>query len=175
MSALPHQCSALSKIHHPPLNNPSPLPIMPHRHVIILTLAAIILASASALAQAPAALGKLFDSSFRDNPAATETVITGSPLKPYSLNIFHSLETSSPTQIQELERAVRSDGASALWKETVARGGHLETGVYELPKGKKGRRYILFLNSGGKATAIFLQGKATPEQIKKLITTMSAD
>ncbi len=135
-------------------------------------------ATLHARANTPAALEALFNGPYHNHKNATETVITGAPLKPYSLSTFHSLAVrKDPALATALENAVKSDGAQAIWQETVNRGGRLESGVYELKSQNKTRRYILYLNSfisgGNEATIIYLEGKATPQQIKKLIKTIS--
>lgn len=148
-----------------------------NRYIYILIVTAMILAAGKASAQLPKGLAGLFDGPYLENKNATETIITGNPLKPYSLSLFHSLAVSDNANLAlPIEKAVRSDGAKAIWKETVNKGGRLESGVYELPKTKH-RRYILYLNSfiggGNEATVIYLEGKATPQQIKKLIKTIT--
>lgn len=137
----------------------------------------VISVTAAASAQVPGAIGRLFDGPFHNSPAATETVITGAPLKPYSLSLFHSLTiTGNSPAAKEMEQAVREDSRGALWEETESIGGRLRYGIYEL-KGERQRRYILFLNTfltgGDNATVIYLEGKATPEKIKRLINTIS--
>ncbi|MCM1029285.1 MAG: DUF6108 family protein [Pseudoflavonifractor sp.] len=146
------------------------------RHLLI-TLIALAVSALTSTSQVPAALEKLFDGPYTDNPSATETIITGDPLKPFSLNLFHSLSVKdNATLADEIEKAVRSDGKRSLWKETVMNGGRLQNGIYEL-KGNKRRRYILYLNTfisgGNDATVIYLEGSATPSQIKRLISTIS--
>lgn len=146
--------------------------------IFIILLVTIATASFSAAASAPEALASLFDGPYHENKNATETVITGAPLKPYSLSTFHSLAVKKdPALVLPLEKAVKADGAQAIWQETVNKGGRLESGVYELKPQNKIRRYILYLNSfisgGNEATIIYLEGKASPQQIKKLIKTIS--
>ncbi len=144
----------------------------------LLALTIIILSmSAGASAQVPAAIGRLFNGPYRSSPAATETIITGEPLKPYDLTLFHSLMITDDSQASSaLEKAVKADGKEALWEETESVGGRLRYAIYEL-RGKQKRRYILYLNTfpsgGNEATVIYLEGKATPSQIKRLITTIS--
>lgn len=151
---------------------------MKAKNLLILAIA-IMAVALSANAQTPTALAKLFDGPYQNNKAATELIITGSPLKPYSLSSFHSLGVKDdPALALPLEQAVKSDGAKALWKETVSKGGRLESGVYELPSENLiRRRYILYLNGfiGGRneAIVIYLEGRSTPEKIKKLIKEMT--
>lgn len=63
---------------------------MKAKNLLILAIA-IMAVALSANAQTPTALAKLFDGPYQNNKAATELIITGSPLKPYSLSSFHSL------------------------------------------------------------------------------------
>lgn len=144
---------------------------------LMTLVTALLMTAVTMAAQVPDALSRLFDGRYRDNPSATETVITGEPLKPYSLSLFHSLQIQGDaSQAVAIEKAVKADGARAKWKETVMKGGTLQSGVYELD-GKRRRRYILYLNTfadgGNDVTVIYLEGKALPEQIKKLIRTIS--
>lgn len=145
--------------------------------LIALLLITMASALATARAQTPEALAALFDGPYRDNKNATETIITGPPLSPYSLTTFHSLQVrGDPELAQPIEAAVKSDGLKAVWMETVHRGRRLESGVYELPATWH-RRYILYLNrfitGGNEATVIYLEGSADPDKIKKMIKTIS--
>ena len=146
--------------------------------IFLILLIAILKKSLNAAATTPASLAQLFDGTYQKKNHATETIITGAPLKPYSLSTFHSLAvTEDPLLALPLEKAAVADGAHALWKETVNKGGRMESGVYELKPQGKNRRYVLYLNSflsgGNEAIIIYLEGKATPQQIKKLIKTIS--
>jgi len=146
-------------------------------HRLLTLILAAAMATLATVAQVPAQLSTLFDGRYHDNPAATETVISGEPLKPYYLDVFHSLAVKGdPSLAAKIEQAVRTDGARAKWKETVMKGGKLQSGVYEL-ESKRRHRYILYLSTfvdgGDEATVIYLEGKALPGQIKKLIRTIS--
>lgn len=143
----------------------------------LLILTVLLLTSMTLAAQMPDALSALFGGKFRDNPAATETIIKGEPLKPYSLSRFQSLEIKGDPSVADFfEKAVKESTTDAIWHETVIKGGKLYSGVYELPA-KKHRRYILYLNTfqtgGNDVTVIYLAGSATHEKIRKLIRTIS--
>lgn len=148
-------------------------------HRLIILMAAMLAAALAASAQVPAAIATLFDGPYRNNPAATETVITGDALKSRNLSLFHSLSIEgNPELVSAIEKAVKADAATTEWIQTVTRGGKLQSSVYELPSyDKKRHRYVLYLNSfltgGNEAAVIYLEGKATPEQIKKLIKDMT--
>lgn len=134
--------------------------------------------SVLAMATPPKSLSELFNGGYRDSENAVETIITGEPLKPYSLSTFHSIEVkNNPALALPLEKAATAPDNEPLWKETILKGGSLQSGVYELPNEGKQRRYILYLNTflrgGNEATLIYLEGKATPAQVKKLIKTLS--
>ena len=74
----------------------------------LLILTVLLLTSMTLAAQMPDALSALFGGKFRDNPAATETIIKGEPLKPYSLSRFQSLEIKGdPSGADFCEKAVK--------------------------------------------------------------------
>lgn len=148
---------------------------MKHRILLIVTM--LIAMTTGAEAKVPEALERLFGGPYRDNPAATETIITGEPLKTYNLSMFHSLQLKGDSSLADtVEQAVKKAGSRAKWKETVFKAGRLQNGIYEL-EGNAPRRYILYLNTfltgGDDVTVIYLEGKAEPSMIKKLITTIS--
>lgn len=150
-------------------------------HRLIILTATLLVAALATSAQVPTAIASLFDGPYRNNPAATETIITGDALKSLRLSLFHSLSIEGkPEMATAIEKAVKADAATTEWIQTVTRGGKLQSAVYELASGdKKRHRYVLFLNSfpagGNEAIVIYLEGKATPEQIKQIIKQMTSD
>ena len=68
---------------------------------------------------------------------------------------------------------MRRDGADALSREVQFRDGRLFYGFYRLRRHNDLNRYIFFLNQlaagGNKVILIYLEGSASPEQVKKML------
>ena len=142
---------------------------------IILTMMA--LATMPVLAQSGLNINSLFDGRYKTNPYAAEYIVTGPAAWEIDLEVYHSLKVTQKEQQDLIESLVNKDGATAIDKEVQLRNGKLYYGFYTLSKTKKGRnRYIFFLNQNlakkspkNMVTLIYMEGKATPTQIKKLI------
>ena len=107
-------------------------------------------------------------------PEATETMLTRSKLHDVSLSLYRALSVAgNPEKALEIERLVLADGRSALSKEVRYASGHLYYGLYVLPPVGKENRYILFLNGNlsgsGKMLLLYLEGKASVDDVKRLV------
>ena len=145
------------------------------RITIIITV--VLLATLPVLAQSGLNINALFDGRYKTNPYAAEYIVTGPAAWEIDLEVYHSLKVTEREQQDLVETLVNKDGATAVDKEVQLRNGRLYYGFYTLGKTKKGRnRYIFFLNQNlakkspkNMVTLIYMEGKATPAQIKKLI------
>lgn len=152
---------------------------MTKSHSIYLARAAmltimVILAILPAAAQNDLAVGSIFDGRYRNKANATETVITGDALKEYKLSTFRSITiTGDDTSWKEIEPLVKRDGAKALSKEEKIVNGHLFGAFYELPRHNGRRRYLFYLNrtlkGGERIMIIYLDGKASPSEVRDLL------
>ncbi len=75
--------------------------------------------------------------------------------------------------MEDLERAVMADGSHAIRREVNYRDGHLYYGFYTLTQRNRNNRYIFYINrcitGGDQAILIYLEGKASPEQVKSML------
>lgn len=129
----------------------------------IVTLILIILSPHLGLwAQKGLAIQAAFDElSVKKN--ATEVVMSGKRLKDFHLSFFHSLEIKNPSanDQQRIALLVQTDAAQAILREETP--GH---SFYELPQRKGNHNYILYRQSGTAITLIYIEGKASLNQIK---------
>jgi hypothetical protein len=80
------------------------------------------------------------------------------------------------TQAEIIENLVVKDGAQAVDKEVEYRNGQLYYGFYTMKKMKSDNRYIFYLNQNlarkspkNAVTLIYMEGRASANEIKKLI------
>lgn len=144
---------------------------------ISLIIIISILASLPVLAQSGLNINTLFDGRFKKDTNATELIVTGSSAKDINLKVYHSLKVTQKSQQSLIESLVVKDGVKANDKEVEYRSGQLYYAFYTLPATKSGHnRYIFYLNQNlahkapkNIVTLIYMEGKATSEQIKSLI------
>ena len=144
---------------------------MPRYILLILT----VMMAVTMQAVSPPASLKYLDGYFNKDPDAAVTVVTGKPLKSYSLDEYRGLTlTYSPEKAAIIEEAVKHDMKAAQDKEVAYRKGQLYYAFLTLPApGGDKRRYIFYLNQtlakGNKIILIYMSGKASADQIKKMI------
>ena len=141
--------------------------------IIILTC---LMATSTAVAQNGLNINQLFDGRFKKATGATEIIVTGSRANEIGLKVYHSLSVTNESQAELIESYVKKDGVQAVDKEVEYRNGQLYYGFYTMKSVKGNKRYIFFLNQNlarkspkKVVTLIYMEGNATPEQIKKLI------
>ena len=134
------------------------------------------MASSTAVAQNGLNINQLFDGRFKKATGATEIIVTGSRANEIGLKVYHSLSVTNEIQAELIESHVIKDGVQAVDKEVEYRNGQLYYGFYTMKSVKGNKRYIFFLNQNlarkspkKVVTLIYMEGNATPEQIKKLI------
>lgn len=93
----------------------------------------------------------------------TEVVMGPGRLKNYKLSFFHSLEIkeASETERQRIETLMGKDVARAVLHEETP-----EHKLYELPQRKATHYYIFYRRTGQTITLIYIEGKASLNQIK---------
>ena len=126
---------------------------------LILTLLGLCI---EAHAQKGLAIQSAFDE-LAVRPNATEVVMGAGRLKKYRLSLFHSLEIKSPSASDRarIEALIQSDAAQAIRHEE--NGGHK---LCELPNVKATHRYIFYRPGSQSLILIYIEGKASLEQIK---------
>lgn len=143
------------------------------KRIITLLMLWAIVTSAS-LAQEHLNIGEIFDGRYHDEPRASETQISGEKLAPYSLSLYRSLTlTDMPEAANEIEPLVTRDGTKALDREVSYRDGGLYYGFYQLQRRGAKQCYLFYLNQnrakGNKIIVIYLEGFASPDEIKKML------
>ncbi|MCM1520787.1 MAG: DUF6108 family protein [Lachnoclostridium sp.] len=139
----------------------------------LLLLIAVISLTTNTLAQKNLATSAVFDGRYRGNPAASETVITGSALDGYNLDRYHGITLKNlPDEADFIEPLVIRDGSRAADKEVMYREGRLYYGFYVLP-GSFSHRYLFYLNQnvagGNKIVLVYMEGNASTSEIKKMM------
>ena len=108
----------------------------------------------------------------------TEIIVTGNKAQEIGLNTYHSLSVSdkSRSERENIEKLVSKDATQAIDKEVEYRSGQLYYGFYTLKPNQKNKRYIFYLNQNlahkspkNVVTVIYMEGKKSPEEVKKLI------
>lgn len=141
----------------------------------IFALVLALLACALSLsAQSGLKVEQFFDGRYKRRADATDITVSGKQAKAYGLTLFRSISIEGrPSDISDIENAVKVDGARATDKEVGTKGGRLYYGFYRLPPRDRLNRYLFYRNStlsGHRSpgvTLIYMEGTATIEEIKK--------
>ena len=108
----------------------------------------------------------------------TEIIVTGKKAREMGLSTYHSisLNNGKKQDRENIESLVKKDGAQAIDKDVEFRNGQLYYGFYTLKPNKNNKRYIFYLNQNlsrkspkNVVTVIYMEGKKSPEEVKKLI------
>lgn len=142
---------------------------------LLLLLALLLGAAATAGAQKGLQIAAYFGSDYQKRADATEVLLGSDALKPYRLTLFRSLTLKADLhEAERIEKAIARDTRNAQSREQGKRAGRLYYGYYELPKTSDGlRRYIFYRNnalqagSDGLLTLIYMEGHATMSFIRK--------
>ena len=145
------------------------------KRITIITLTCLLTAMAT-MAQTGLNINRLFDGRYKKAAGATEIIVTGVQAREIGLTVYHSLSVTDKNQAELVEGLVVKDGAQAVDKEVEYRNGQLYYGFYTMKKGKRDNRYIFYLNQNlarkspkNIVTLIYMEGLASPDEIKKLI------
>lgn len=149
---------------------------------IILTC---LLAHTAAMAQKGLNINHLFNENLitdewvtQELNGKTEIIVTGKKAKEMGLTTYHSISLNSgkKQERESIEALVLKDGAQALDKDVEYRNGQLYYGFFTLKPNKQNKRYIFYLNQNlarkiprNIVTVIYMEGKKSPEEVKKLI------
>lgn len=110
------------------------------------------------------------DGRFRTASYATETVVEGSDLDRFKLQLYHSVTVTDPDAIGFLSGLVNADAARAVRKEESIRQGHINYGFYEFQPVKDPlKRFVFFFSNKSKAVLIYMEGAVSFDHIKSLI------
>ena len=144
---------------------------------ILMILIALMVVVLSAHAQTGLNIASIFDGSYSTRQDATSVQFSGSRLKAFNLSLSRSLSlTPSATDTRQIEAAVLRDAAHAVSKEEVRKSGHVYYGFYKLSSVGAENRYIFYRNnsyqtgSDGRLTLIYLQGRATAAELKRMFS-----
>ena len=135
-----------------------------------------MLFASTAMAQVGLNINRLFDGRYKKAAGATEIIVTGVQAREIGLTVYHSLSLTDKNQTELVEGLVVKDGVQAVDKEVEYRNGQLYYGFYTMKKSKRDNRYIFYLNQNlarkspkNIVTLIYMEGLASPDEIKKLI------
>lgn len=150
-----------------------------------IIIMACLLTTIVSMAQEGLNINKLFDKDLKakewvtiERHGVTEILVNGNKAKEMGLSIYHSLSVAQGTKSQwePIEKLVEKDAAQALDKDVEYRNGQLYYGFYTLKPNKRNKRYIFYLNQNlarkspkNVVTVIYMEGKKSPEEVKKLI------
>ena len=151
----------------------------------VIILLTCLLTAISSMAQEGLNINKLFDKNLitedwvtRELNGVTEIIVTGKKAKEMGLSTYHSvsLKHGAKQEWESFEKLVVKDGATAIDKDVEYRNGQLYYGFYTLKPNKRNKRYIFYLNQNlahkspkNIVTVIYMEGKKSPEEVKKLI------
>lgn len=135
-----------------------------------------MLLSAVASAQTGLATSDLFGDTYIGNQGVRLMKIEGGELKKMKLQKFYSFTVTAPDAelAASIESKVKRDGARAMDKEVQYKDKRLRYGFYQLRQAADySNRYLVYLDqtdsTGGKILVIYLEGKASLNDVKKLI------
>ncbi len=139
---------------------------------ILLFIALMVTTIASA--QTGLNINRVFSDSYRGMKGTSETVLNNANLNKVKIDLYHSISfTGHPELGPAVERLVAKDGSRAVSKEVRYKSGHIYYGFYRLSPLNSLNRYILYLNGNlagdNKIILLYLEGKASESQIKKLL------
>lgn len=153
------------------------------KRIIIICIG--LLATITAMAQQGLNINSLFNEKLitdewvtQELNGKTEIIVTGNKAKELGLITYHSISVTGKAKSDRMaiERLVIKDGAQAIDKDVEYRNGQLYYGFYTLKPNKKNKRYIFYLNQNlankspkNIVTVIYMEGKKSPEEVKKLI------
>ncbi len=119
----------------------------------------------------------LFENLTKYDNDATCIWVDGNELRKYKLTLYRSVATKNNQAISHIEKAVIADSKKAADKEMGFIGSRLYFAFLSLPSetvGQNFRRFIFYRNKGLKngsnkeATLVYMEGKVTMREIKKL-------
>jgi len=133
-----------------------------------------LMVTSMASAQTGLNIDRVFSDSYRGMKGTSETVLNNASLNKVRFNLYHSISfTGHPELGPIVERLVAKDGSRAVSKEVRYKSGHIYYGFYRLLPLNSHNRYILYLNGtlagDNKIILLYIEGKASERQVKKLL------
>lgn len=143
---------------------------------ILFLIMCLSLAFPSLFSQNGLAVAGLFDGSLKNNKNVVEVEVKGVSLKAFNLSTYRSLTaTAVPTVSARMLQLVERDLRTASGKEVGQRGGRIYYAMLTFPGTKKGTyRYVFYRNkpagknSKQETTVVFMEGKATLRELKRM-------
>ncbi len=140
---------------------------MKRLHQLFLVLFALMAMSVSAQ---NLNIEQALDGRFRTASYATETIVEGSDLDRFKLQLYRSVTVTDPEAISFLSGLVNADAPQAVKKEESIRQGHINYGFYEFKPAKEPqKRFVFFFSNKSKAVLIYMEGAVSFNHIKSLI------
>ena len=102
-------------------------------------------------------------------PEAREVKLAGKSVAKYKLSLFHSIEISHPTegQVSAFCQMLKVDTQQATAYDVKHHpDGNLHSAFYCLPSKGRLRRYIFYKQTTAQVSLIYIEGKATLEEMK---------
>lgn len=120
-------------------------------------------------------INRVFGKPYRQQKDAVEVWVEGKQLKVYNLSLFRSLTLQpSSDMLQDIESAIIKDEQSAIEKEVGKIGGRIYYGFFRFADKDGSFRYLFYRNSAlrhrtsKEVTVVYMEGKATWEELKKM-------
>lgn len=140
---------------------------------IVIAMLVMICGQMVCLAQKGLAINQLFDGRYRKDPAAVETMVRGTAVQKYDLDLYRSVTvTGRASDADAMVPLIKADAKNAVDSEESYKDGKLYYGFYSLG-GKSTNRYILYLNQhvagGDKIVLLYLEGDAGVSRVKRML------
>lgn len=116
-----------------------------------------------------------FKEEFASSPEVTMVAISGRQSKWKGLTLYKSVSVSGDSsKADAIAKAVKKDGAKAVFKETSYNDGKLYFGFYGLGGEGRNRKYLFYLDmrpkGGEKTILVYIEGDWSAEEVKSMIT-----
>ncbi|MCM1449997.1 MAG: DUF6108 family protein [Clostridiales bacterium] len=150
--------------------------------IIVLTLTI----TTTGMSQEGLNIGRFFTEQFLSQPDVTAVTIEGETLKKWEcdISLYRSIIVVDNAAIaQEMEKAVKHDGANARERTVSMTSGHIYFGMYVLPPKKRDvNRFIIFMRSRDKnnrdkidnlrTDLFYIEGKTSPEEFNSMLRSI---
>lgn len=141
---------------------------------LLLTLIMAIAWALTTYAQKGLNVAPYFSDTYCNDKSVTMVEVTRDSGKMPGIDCYRSIMVIGNEALSEqLEKAVKKDGAAAKSKEVIYKKGKLYFGMYFMGGTGEHRRYLYFLNQKAvgkeKTMLIFIEGDISEEMAKSLI------
>lgn len=152
------------------------------RHIFLLTVL-ILSSTVTGWTQEGLNIARFFDDNFLSRPDVTAVTIERDKLKKWNcdISLYRSITLVDNAAIaQEMEQAVKHDGANARERTVSMTSGHVYFGMYVLPPVKRNvNRFIIFMRSRDKENRdqidnmrtdlFYIEGRASAEDFNAML------